>query len=452
LTDNARILFVDDEESQRKAIGGFIEKKGFHVKTCADGASALELIKSEPWDIVFSDLKMPGMTGIELLEKSKQLVPDIIFILFTAYGTVEGAVEAMKLGAFDFITKPVDLDILDLMISKSLESRRLIAENKRLRELVESSGRAEGIISESPRMEEVINLVARTAPSAATVLITGESGTGKERIARAIHYGSGRSGKPMITVNCAAIPETLLEAELFGHEKGAFTGAHITRKGKIESAQDGTLFIDEIGDMPMSLQPKLLRFLQEGTVERLGSTSTRQMDIRVIAATHRNLREMVQQGGFREDLFFRLSVINIDIPPLRERKQDILPLAEHFIKIYSEKNSKRVAGLSRTAKDLILKYNYPGNVRELENAIEAAVVLSRDEVIDSGDLPANFGSGKSEIKPTGQALPDLLEAYEKSLVTESLKKSNGNKSEAARILGISEKNIRDRLKKWGMSN
>jgi two-component system NtrC family response regulator len=452
LSNDARILFVDDEESQRRAIGGFIEKKGMHVKTCPDGASALELIRNEPWDIVLSDLKMPGMSGLELLKEAKKLVPDLIFILFTAYGTVEGAVEAMKLGAFDFITKPVDLDILEIMINKSLESRRLISENRRLRELIESSGQAEGIISESPQMEEVINLVARAAPSTATVLITGESGTGKERIARAIHYGSGRSARPMITVNCAAIPETLLEAELFGHEKGAFTGAHMARKGKIESAQEGTLFIDEVGDMPLSLQPKLLRFLQEGTIERLGSTGAKKMDIRVIAATHRKLREMVNKGEFREDLFFRLSVINIDIPPLRERKQDILPLAEHFIKIYSEKNSKKVAGLSRAAKDLILKHGYPGNVRELENALEAAVVLSRNEAIDAEDLPANFRSDKGKIKPAGQALPDLLEAYEKSLVLESLKKAAGNKSEAARILGISEKNIRDRLKKWGLSS
>jgi transcriptional regulator with PAS, ATPase and Fis domain len=256
----------------------------------------------------------------------------------------------------------------------------------------------------------------------------------------------------MVTVNCAAIPETLLEAELFGHEKGAFTGAHIARKGKIELAQDGTLFVDEIGDMPLSLQPKLLRFLQEGTIEKLGSADTRKLNIRVIAATHRNLREMVAKDRFREDLFFRLSVINIDIPPLRERKQDILPLAEHFIKIYSEKNSKKVAGLSKAAKDLMLKYGYPGNVRELENAIEAAVVLSRDEVIGSDDLPANFHPGLGQVKSAGQTLPELLESYEKSLVLEGLKKSGGNKSEAARILGISEKNIRDRLKKWGLSN
>jgi two-component system NtrC family response regulator len=451
LNNTARILFVDDEESQRKAIGGFIEKKGYYIKTCPDGDTALDLIRNESWDIVLSDLKMPGMNGIELLRRAKELVPDIVFILFTAYGTVEGAVEAMKLGAFDFITKPVDLDVLEIMINKALENRRLLTENRRLRELVESSGRAKGIISESARMEEVINLVARAAPSSATVLITGESGTGKERIARAIHYGSKRADQPMITVNCAAIPETLLEAELFGHEKGAFTGAHIARKGKIESAQGGTLFIDEIGDMPLSLQPKLLRFLQEGTIEKLGSAETKKLDIRVIVATHRYLRQMVEKDEFREDLFFRLSVINIDIPPLRERKQDILPLAEHFIKIYSEKNSKKVAGLSRAAKDLVLKYSYPGNVRELENAIEAAVVLSRDEVIDADDLPANFGSGQGRVKAAGQSLPELLEAYEKSLVMESLKKSAGNKSEAARILGISEKNIRDRLKKWGLS-
>ena len=447
--DNARILFVDDEESQRLAIGGFIQKKGYFIKTCPDGESALALVESEPWDIIFSDLKMPGMTGIELLKKARQLLPDIVFVLFTAYGTVEGAVEAMKLGAFDFMTKPIDLDVLEIMITRALENRRLIAENKRLMALLESTGKTEGIISESPQMEQVLNLVARTAPSMATVLISGESGTGKERLARALHFGSDRPAKPLIIVNCAAIPETLLEAELFGYEKGAFTGAHIARKGKIEAAAGGTLFIDEIGDMPASVQPKLLRFLQEGTVERLGSTEIKKLDIRIIAATHRDLRALVDKHQFREDLFFRLSVINIAIPPLRERKQDILPLAEHFIKIYSEKNSKIIRGLSGAAKDLILKYDYPGNVRELENAIEAAVVLTRGDIIEDADLPMAFRSGGTVSTPDEQSLPARLEAYEKSLVLDSLKKAGGNKSEAARQLGISEKNIRDRLKKWG---
>jgi len=450
LSNKAKIIFVDDEENQRIAVGGFIEKLGYAVKTCANGEEALELIKTESWDLVLSDLRMPGINGIELLRKAKSILPDIAFILLTAHGTVEGAVESMRLGAFNYLTKPVDLDALELIIGKAIDNRRLLTENRRLKNLIESSGKIEGIVSESTQMDEVLNLVARVASATSSVLILGESGTGKERIAKAIHYGSNRADMPMITINCAAIPESLIEAELFGHEKGAFTGAHMMRKGKVEMADGGTLFIDEIGDLPLSLQPKLLRFLQEGTVERLGSNKTNKFDIRVIAATHRNLRKLVEEDKFREDLFFRLSVINITIPPLRERKTDIIPLAEHFVKIYSEKNSKKVIGFSRDAKDILLKYQYPGNVRELENAIEAAVVLTRDEAIEVNDLPITFRETENvEARSDDETLHTKIEFFEKNIVLESLKISGGNKSKAARQLGISEKNIRDRLKKWG---
>ncbi|HBC46420.1 MAG TPA: two-component system response regulator [candidate division Zixibacteria bacterium] len=447
------ILIVDDEESQREAIAGFLRKLGYKVISSPDGASALEIIQKDTIDLVISDMKMPVMGGLELLQKAKAIIPDIAFILMTAYGSVNGAVESMKLGAFNYLTKPIDLGELEISITKALENRRLLAENKELRELLRSRGEIKGIVCASPQMEEVLNLLARVAPSSATILIQGESGTGKERIARAIHYSSTRAEKPMVIINCAAMPETLLESELFGHEKGAFTGAHINRKGKIEVADGGTLFIDEIGDMPLSLQPKLLRFLQEGTIEKLGSSSNLKLDIRVIAATHRDLRQLVADGKFREDLYYRLDVINIKIPPLRERKQDLIPLAEHFIRIYSEKNSKKVFGLSREAKDALIKYQYRGNVRELENAIEAAVVLTRNEAIGIEDLPLAFrpdGKLGTELS-CDESLPSKLEALEKKLVLDALQKAGQNKSQAARDLGISEKNIRDRLKRWGYS-
>ena len=467
MRSKATILIVDDEESQRQAIAGFLMKLGYETIVSSDGGSAFKAIESTPVDIVISDMRMPGLSGLELLMKARAMVPDITFILMTAYGSVNGAVEAMRQGASNYLTKPINLDELELSIAKALENRRLVAENRRLKEILSGHAELDGIVSVSTQMEEVLNLVARVAPTMATILIQGESGTGKERIARAIHYGSGRADRPMVVVNCAAIPETLLESELFGHERGAFTGATIARKGKIEAANGGTLFIDEVGDMPHSLQPKLLRFLQEGTIERLGSARTQKLDIRIIAATHRDLRQMVSDGKFREDLFYRLNVIGIAIPPLRERKDDLIPLAEHFIKLYSERNSKKVFGLTRQAKDALLKYQYPGNVRELENAVEAAVVLTRGEAIDLDDLPLAFrpasasgGAGTALLYAArsgatraaiddGQALPDRLEAIEKKMIFESLRRAGGNKSQAARELGISEKNIRDRLKKWG---
>ncbi len=451
MSSKATIIIVDDEVSQRQAIAGFLKKLGYETVVCPDGESAFKTIEARPVDIVISDMRMPGLSGLELLTRAKALIPDIAFVLMTAYGSVDDAVEAMRRGAFNYLTKPINLDELELSVAKALENRRLVAENRRLREMLSGRAELEGIVSASAQMEEVLNLVARVAPTMATILIEGESGTGKERIARAIHYGSGRANRPMVTVNCAAIPETLLESELFGVEKGAFTGAVIARKGKIELAEGGTLFVDEVGDMPHSLQPKLLRFLQEGTIERLGATRTQKLDIRIIAATHRDLRRLVAEGKFREDLFYRLNVIGIAIPPLRERKDDLVPLAEHFIKLYSERNSKKVFGLTREAKDALLKYSYPGNVRELENAIEAAVVLTRGEAIGLENLPLAFraGGALAPVDENGLALPERLEAIEKKMIFDSLRRAGGNKSQAARELGISEKNIRDRLKKWG---
>jgi DNA-binding NtrC family response regulator len=450
LNDQASILIVDDESSQRQAIAGFLKKLKYNVLESGSGEDALAQIMNKPIDLVISDIRMPGMSGLELQNKAREIIPDITFIFMTAFGSVGDAVEAMRKGAYNYLSKPIDLDELEINITKALENRRLVVENRQLKQQLEAKGEHQGLISSSPEMDEVLNLAARVAPTSATVLIQGESGTGKERIARVIHYGSSRANKPLVIVNCAAIPETLLESEMFGHEAGAFTGAHGLRKGKLELANGGTLFIDEIGDMPAGVQPKLLRFLQEGTIERLGSSKSMKLDIRVIAATHRDLEQMVRQGTFREDLYFRLNVIKIMIPPLRERKADIVPLAEHFVKIYARKNSKQAKGFTPRAKDALLKHAYPGNVRELENAIEAAVVLTRSEAIDIGDLPYSFHSNK-DLKSfdDDDALPVKLEIIEKRLVMEALNRADGNQSRAARELGISEKNIRDRLKKWG---
>jgi DNA-binding NtrC family response regulator len=443
------LLIVDDEASQREAIGGFLRKLGYTILLSASAEDAVSILEKETIDLVVSDMRMSGMSGLDLMQKAHSQTPDLPFILMTAYGTVDGAVESIKQGAFNYLSKPIDLDQLEISISKALENRRLLVENRELKDLLKSKSSIAGIISSSRQMEEILNVIARVAPTTASVLIQGESGTGKERVAQAIHFSSGRAEKPMITINCAAVPESLIESELFGHEKGAFTGAHITRKGKIEFADGGTLFIDEIGDMPMSLQPKLLRFLQEGTIEKLGSSKTLKLDIRVIAATHRDLRLLVKEGKFREDLFYRLNVVNIVIPPLRERKEDLLPLAEHFIELYSRKNSKKMFGLTREAKDIVMKYSFPGNIRELENAIEAAVVLSRHEAIGADDLPINFKGVESNPDTESLPLPERLEAIEKKLILDAIKSADGNKSQAARELGVTEKNIRDRLKKWG---
>jgi len=450
VNNQATILIVDDEENQLKAIGGFLTKSGFDVIKCSHGQEALKHIQNRPIDLVISDIRMPEMSGLELQNKAKEIVPDIVFIFMTAYGTIGDAVTAMRNGAFNYLSKPIDLDELEIGIMRALENRRLIAENRQLKQIIRDRGETGGIIYESHQMDDVLNLVARAAPTMATILITGESGTGKERISRAIHYGSPRSEKPMVIVNCAAIPENLLESEMFGYEAGAFTDARSMKKGKLELADQGTLFIDEIGDMPSTLQPKLLRFLQEGTIERIGSTSSMNLNIRVIAATNKNLEQAIKAKEFREDLYFRLNVINIHIPPLRERRTDIIPLAEHFLKIYSRKNSRQIDGFTSEARNIIMKYDYPGNVRELENAIESAVVLTRGTAIGIEDLP--YSLNKRDHITTyheNDPLPLKLESFEKRLVLEALRKAGGNKSRAARELGVSEKNIRDRLKKWG---
>jgi two-component system NtrC family response regulator len=396
---------------------------------------------------------MPDKTGLEVLEEVKRLNPEISFVILTAYGTVENAVQAMRLGAYDYISKPVDLDELDLLIERIIETKNLKSEIKILRSQLQEKFKIDSIISNSPKMNEVLSMASRSAESKATILITGESGTGKEVLAKAIHFASSRKDKPFIAVNIPALPETLMESELFGHEKGAFTGAERLKKGRFELADKGTIFLDEIGDVNLNMQVKLLRVLQEQKIERLGSTESIDIDVRIITATHQNLEAKVKDGSFREDLFYRLNIVTINIPPLRERREDILPMIEHFISYYANENDKDKIEISKEAADLLMKYSYPGNVRELENIIERAVVLCRDKIITLNDIPDSIKGFKKEslIKDSAAGtLNEQVEALEKKLIYDALSQSVGNQTVAAKLLGLTERNIRYKIQKYGI--
>jgi two-component system NtrC family response regulator len=453
-TQKFQALIVDDEQIQREMLEGFLTKEGYGVGTAGDGAAALDQFKRAPFDLVLTDFRMPGMDGIQLLKELKRLNPEVVVVLLTAYGAVETAVRAMKEGAHDYLTKPIDLDELLLLIQRVERELGLSRENRELKEQLREKFKVDFIISASRRMEEALNLVKRAAPSTATILILGESGTGKELIARAIHYASPRADKPMVKVNCAALPENLLESELFGHEKGAFTGAVSRRIGRFEQADQGTIFLDEIGDLSPSLQSKLLRVLQEKEFERVGSSQTLRVDVRVIAATNRNLEEAIRKGTFREDLYYRINVVTLALPPLRERKEDLPPLIEHFLKKYSRENRKTVVSVSKEAKDLLMNYHYPGNIRELENILERAVVLCRGDTVTTQDLPLNLRESKVEdlMKDAagGRSLPETLEEVERLRITQALEKSHGVQTQAAEELGISERVLRYKMKKYGV--
>ena len=449
--DALRILVVDDEASQRELVGGFLKKQGHEVLLAGSGAEALTRVRETRVDLVLSDFKMPGMSGIELLRGVKGVNPEIPFILVTAYGTVETAVQAMREGAADYLTKPLDLEELQLRIGNVTEQVRLRSAVRDLQARLVERHRLEGIIGESGRMQEVLALVKQVAPSDATVLVRGESGTGKELIARAIHFNSRRAAGPLVTLNCAALPEQLLESELFGHEKGAFTGAVAQRKGRFELADGGSIFLDEIGDLTPALQVKLLRVLQERQFERLGGTRTLTVDVRILAATHRDLEQAMRDGTFREDLYYRLNVVSIQIPPLRERREDIAALLEHFLLRFAQKNRREVTGITAAARDALLRYDYPGNVRELENVVERAVLLCRGRVIDLPDLPVTLRPGErgtAEAEP--RSLPDLVESIERQAIRAALERHGGVQTQAAEELGISERVLRYKMRKYGL--
>ena len=450
--EKAKILITEDEKSQRDLLEGFLKKEGFFVDAVTNGREALQKLEGNFYDIALIDYKMPELDGHQTLQEIRRLYPELPVVMMTAYGTVETAVASMKEGALDYLTKPIDLDELLLIFQKVIERSNLIRENKELRAQLQERYTFHNIVYGSPKMEEVMGLVARVAPSQATVLIRGESGTGKELIAHAIHYASPRSGRPLVKVNCSAIPETLLESELFGHEKGAFTGAAQKRIGRFEEAGGGSIFLDEIGDLAPGTQIKLLRILQEKEFQRVGSNFNLKTDVRVITATHRDLEEAMKKGEFREDLYYRLNVISIHLPPLRERKEDIPLLIDYFLKKYSKQNQKAISDISKEARNLLLHYPYPGNVRELENFIERAVVLCRGEIITTQDLPFHLQEGKTEreweFQKRVKSLPESLEEVERDLIVKALHQHQGIQTKAAESLGISERVLRYKMKKY----
>jgi DNA-binding NtrC family response regulator len=450
--EKAKILIAEDEQNQRDLLAGFLKKEGFSVEAVANGKEALRKLEENFFDMALIDYKMPEFDGLQTLQEIRRLSPDLSVVMMTAYGTVETAVASMKEGALDYLTKPIDLEELLLILHKVLERSHLIRENRELKAQLQGRYTFDNIVYGSTKMEEVMGLVARVAPSQATILIRGESGTGKELIANAIHYASPRFEKPLVKVSCAAIPETLLESELFGHEKGAFTGAAQRRIGRFEEADGGTIFLDEIGDLSPTIQVKLLRILQDKEFQRLGSNLSLKTDVRVIAATHRDLEEAMKRGDFREDLYYRLNVISIPLPPLRERREDIPLLIDHFLKKYSRQNQKPISDISKEARALLLRYPFPGNVRELENIIERAVVLCRGEMMTTSDLPFHLREGKSErewgLSKKEKSLPESLEEIEKDLILKALHQHHGIQTKAAEGLGISERVLRYKIKKY----
>ncbi len=451
-----RILIIDDEPSQIISLKTFLKRRNFTVFTAESGNAGLEILRNNRIDLVLTDYRMPDISGLDVVKETQKINPEIPVVVITAYSQIEEAVQVMKEGAFDYLSKPIDLDALELLIKKARERQYLISENKILREQLQEKYRFDAIISQSGAMESVLNTAGRVAKSKATVLIRGESGTGKELIARAIHYASDRANKPLVIVNCAALSPGLLESELFGHEKGAFTGAVNQRIGRFEQADGGTIFIDEVGDLPLQTQVKLLRVLQFGEFERVGSSQTIKVDVRVIAATNRNLEELIQKEQFREDLYYRLNVVTIHIPPLRERKEDIPVLIRHFIEKYAQINGKKITGISKEAQDQLIRYHFPGNVRELENIIERAVVLARDEIITTDDLPPglNVQPEKAILNPLdfSHSYTEKLAAFERTMIEHALKLKHGNQSQAARLLGISERHLRSRMQKLEIVN
>jgi two-component system response regulator HydG len=444
----AAILVADDDRAIREALQKVLAKQGHAVLLAEDGQAGLDVLRREEVHLLLVDLKMPRMSGLELLKAARAIRPEVEVIVITGHGSVEEAVEAMKAGAYDFITKPFKRLALERAVAKALEKQSLVRENRTLQArlaAVEETGR---IIGASPAMQRILDLVAQVAPSSATVLIQGESGTGKELIADALHRQSSRRDRPFVKVNCAALPETLLESELFGYERGAFTDAVARKEGRFELADGGTLFLDEVGDLSLATQAKLLRVLQEGTFERLGGTRTLQVDVRLVAATNRDLARAVQERTFREDLYYRLNVITIPLPPLRERREDIPLLAARFAETFAAKNGKAIRGFTPEALDLIQQYPWPGNVRELENGIERAVVLTRDDLLGVEDLPEAVAGGAVEALERTVTIPlgMPMEEVERLLIDQTLKLAKGDKTIAARLLGIASRTIYRKLR------
>ena len=453
---NNGILVVDDDDAHRGMLRTMLRSWGYTVDEAADGDEAVALVREKAFDVVLTDVRMARMDGIHALKGILEYNPALPVVLMTAYSSVETAVEALRLGAYDYLVKPLDFEALKHTLEQAIEHSRLSVENRELRRQLTDAAARPDILGRSQAIKDMLQIISTVAPTEATVLITGESGTGKELVALALHEGSARADKPLVTVNCAALAENLLESELFGHEKGSFTGADRRREGRFMQADGGTLFLDEIGEMPLPLQAKLLRALQQGEVQRVGSDAPINVDVRVLAATNRDLRREAAEKRFREDLYFRLNVISIEVPSLCRRSEDIPLLAAHFLQRFAERNRKTIKGFAPQALDSMLHYSWPGNVRELENAVERAVILCNGDLITGRELPANVVDASPA--ETADAVPEgdislaglSLDTVERRAIEETLRQTGDNKSEAARRLGITRATLHNKLRKYGL--
>ncbi len=452
----ARILIAEDDRNTLSGLMEILAEEGYEVVGVETGEKAVRMLQKECFDILLTDFKMPDISGLEIYERSRELSPEMKTIVMTAYSSVKDAVEAMKRGIYEYLTKPLNLDELFVTLRKAIDEQDIRRENRELKDQLRRSYRFENIVGQSEPMRKVFETIAKVAKSPSTVLIRGESGTGKELVARAIHYNSPRANKPLIEISCASFPETLLESELFGYERGAFTGANGQKKGRFELAQGGSIFLDEIGDISENVQTKLLRVLQEREISRLGGTEPIKVDVRVITATNRDLERALSEGRFREDLYYRLNVIPIYLPPLRERREDIPILVDHFIRKYSRENDVPLRTISQEALEICLEYDWPGNVRELENAIQNAIVLGEGEEIRPEHLPLSMShrhrrSERMEFfAEAGQTLQEKIDHAERIILERAIQDARGNKSEAAKRLGISLRTMRYKIKKYGL--
>lgn len=455
----SRILVVDDEASIREFMEIFLKKENYEVTVAEDGVRAKDLMTKKTFDMVISDLQMPNMTGMELLKHARESYPETVFVMMTAFGTLENAVEAMKVGAFDYLTKPCKIDEVRLVIQNALRTRHLEVENRSLKKELVKEYSFQNVVGNSTAMHTIFDLIKRVSTAPTNILITGESGTGKEVVAKAIHYNGPLKDRAFVTINCGAIPENLMESEMFGHKKGSFTGAIVDKAGLFEVADGGTLFLDEVGELPVSIQVKLLRAIQERVIRRVGGNDDLKIDVRIIAATNRNLEDMVAKGTFRQDLYYRLNVINIRTPALRERRDDVPLLAAYFLKKYNEKLNKNISGISTEAMEILKKYDYPGNVRELENLIERTVALEGGATILPESLPpiVNTSTGRKmassheiEIGDDGIDLDKVVGQIEKELLIKSIHAAGGVKKRAAKLLHISFRSMRYRIEKYNL--
>lgn len=442
------VLIVDDEEEIRNSLSIVLGEEGYRCATAPDGLTAIEALKEHSYDILVTDLKMPGANGIEVLETALEYSPDMLTIIITAHATVETAIQALRKGAADYILKPLDFDEVILRIENLLEQKKLIQENKYLREQIDQEFNFNHIIGESPAMKEVYRMVKRVSDVTSNVLITGPSGTGKELVARAIHSHGPRSSQPFIAINCGAIPKDLVESELFGHKKGAFTGAITEKDGVFVAANKGTVFLDEVGEIPLSQQVNLLRVIQEREVKPIGSNKTITFDTRILAATNKNLEEEVEKGNFREDLYYRLNVVEISLPTLQQRKEDIPLLAQHFLQKYSKELNRPVKGITGDAMGALISFEWKGQVRELENIIERSVLLGTNEFITTEDLPNSIRNSKGQVSYDSNSLEEAVQTFEKHHILSILKRTDGNKAEAARLLGIDPSTLYRKMERY----